>query len=595
MKIEELQDLREKHPKSQRATDPNVAEICRYLATKDSGKPYVFISYKSEDWYIVLHEIVFTLVHDYGLNVYFDGSFDSHLSHWVDQFPENMEDEDCRAILSFRSDLYDCSYATLMEVMYSRRALCKKQYAGESDLIPTKLLPINLTPSTIPSSKVGKEDTGLGVQFLPDGSQNDHFAQERFIFNASFMELAGSKEEDTLGDGKYLITIDPENLKHSKVKLTKKTCFMIMSKLFAGKANDNPYPLGEAERNKFFADVTTMLYAIDPGVFDSGRARLKPGAYYDPEAGTTVEKPEDNPVTAAQQPSSTASDVIPDAPVGLNGKTSHSAAAGTASKAACVSDSQKCPVPESGTRRITGNGYDASFTYTTVINSKNETKYKITLLKGSTVKLASHMKTGWKYARNHRCDIDENNGILKNDIPDLATSAAECIIKGNSYSGKAILDLIENADAAVPAEEESAPEEKESETILLQETAVLDTTEMPAAKDPVSAGPETGNVCRITGNDYDAGFIYTTFINSKNETAYRITLLKGSKVKLASHIKTGWKYARKHRSDIDETSGILKNDIPDLTTSAAECMVKGNSCSGQAIRDLIKEAESKVT
>lgn len=590
MKIEELKELREKHPKSQRGADENVQEIVQHLVTNESDKPFVFISYKSDDWYIVLHEIVFTLVHDYGLNVYFDGSFDSHLSHWVNQFRKNMEDENCRAVLSFRSDRYDCSYATLMEVMYSRRALCKKQYVGESDLIPTKLLPINLTPSTMPPSKVGKEDTGLGAHFLPDGEQNDHSEQESFIFNTSFIELAKAKE-DPLGDEKYLITLDPQKPEFSKFKLTKKACFRIMSKLFAGKANDNPYLLGEDERSKFFANVTTMLCDIDPGVFDSDRARLKPGERYVPKSGATTKEP-DKPGTAPQPPSPpTPPDDIPDTPKPLPGP---GVSLGGKPKPGGGPDSGGGPVPESGTRRTTGNGYDASFTYITVKNSKDEAEYKITLLKGSKVKVDSHIKTGWKYDRKHRPDIDENSGILKKDIPNLTKSAAESIIKGNSCSGKAIQNLIENADEAV-SDAESDPEAKEPETVLPQEPDVLDTAEELTDEDPVPAAQKTGNVCRITGSDYDASFIYTTVINSKNETEYRITLLKDSKVKLASHIKTGWKYDKKHRSDIDENNGLLKNDIPDLTTSAAECIIKGNSCSGKAIRILIGEAESKVT
>lgn len=52
-----------------RKNDEHVKYITSKLCNKDGDKPYIFISYKSDDWEIVLHEIVYRLVKDYHLNV----------------------------------------------------------------------------------------------------------------------------------------------------------------------------------------------------------------------------------------------------------------------------------------------------------------------------------------------------------------------------------------------------------------------------------------------------------------------------------------------------------------------------------------------
>ena len=40
-----------------RQQDEHVRYIKNHLCDKDSKKPFVFISYKSDDWEIVLHEV----------------------------------------------------------------------------------------------------------------------------------------------------------------------------------------------------------------------------------------------------------------------------------------------------------------------------------------------------------------------------------------------------------------------------------------------------------------------------------------------------------------------------------------------------------
>ena len=85
-----------------RSLDPHVDYIKELICDRDGNQSYVFISYKSDDWEVVLHEIVYKLVKDYGLNVYFDGSFDSHNALWVNQFPDNMRDYKCKGVPATR-------------------------------------------------------------------------------------------------------------------------------------------------------------------------------------------------------------------------------------------------------------------------------------------------------------------------------------------------------------------------------------------------------------------------------------------------------------------------------------------------------------
>ena len=52
-----------------REEDANVRYLSQNICNKDGDKDFVFISYKSDDWEIVLKEIVYKLVKEYGLKV----------------------------------------------------------------------------------------------------------------------------------------------------------------------------------------------------------------------------------------------------------------------------------------------------------------------------------------------------------------------------------------------------------------------------------------------------------------------------------------------------------------------------------------------
>lgn len=214
-----------------RSLDENVNFIKKNICDRTGNKSYVFISYKSDDWETVLHDIVYRLVKDYGLNVYFDGSFDSHNSLWINQFPENMSDYKCKGVIAFFDDKYATSYATLMELLYSQT---KKAAMGKLDPNGLPIVPIDLTKLTNITGEQGQRDTGLGVETYEDGSVNVNAANEMELFSKAFRELVKRR---VLDDAQYIW--EPGD------RLNAMTCSQIVRELKAyKKINENYYRSG---------------------------------------------------------------------------------------------------------------------------------------------------------------------------------------------------------------------------------------------------------------------------------------------------------------------------------------------------------------
>lgn len=205
-----------------RAQDDHVKYIKEHICDKDGDKDFVFISYKSDDWETVLQDVVYRLVSEYGLNVYFDGSFDSHNSLWIHQFPENMENERCKGVLAFLDDKYATSYATLLELMYSQTYL-----ANELPVVP-----VNLSKLTAITSE---EDTGLGTELYSDGTKNVNAKSEKNLFDETFEEL---KTREIWKKSGFM---------YKKKKLSQKICSIMVAELVAYLGvNENPYEKGQA-------------------------------------------------------------------------------------------------------------------------------------------------------------------------------------------------------------------------------------------------------------------------------------------------------------------------------------------------------------
>ena len=202
-----------------RKEDAHVKYLKGSICDKDKGKPFVFVSYKSEDWNVALHKIVYSLVKDYGLNVYFDGCFDTHNSMWLEQFKENMESGCCKGVLAFLDDEYATSYTTLLELMYSQTYNSSDENTGIEGGLPVVL--IMLKGLTEVSGEGAGQDTGLGGRFYPDGTKNINAGAEKKLFDETFDELV---ERKILFNAKY---------RYKKERLSKVKCSKITEELIA--------------------------------------------------------------------------------------------------------------------------------------------------------------------------------------------------------------------------------------------------------------------------------------------------------------------------------------------------------------------------
>lgn len=232
-----------------RNANPKVNELKEKISNKNSDRSYVFISYKSDDWEKVLTEIVYKLVNEYGLNIYYDGSFDSHNNSWIVQFPENMNSYKCRGVLTFLDNAYATSYATLMELMHSQT-----YEAGGDTGLP--IVPVNLGDLyDLSNSPLGDEDTGLNRETFEDGTTNPNAQNEKKLFDKDYKKIAKKgKIDDTI--------YDPTDS-----YLNKKVCSKMVRDLLASKGYSiNMY----SNTNEFYKDlVNTIKDACTEAVFST--------------------------------------------------------------------------------------------------------------------------------------------------------------------------------------------------------------------------------------------------------------------------------------------------------------------------------------
>ncbi len=212
-----------------RAEDNNVKFLKDRICDHTGDKSYVFISYKSDDWKVVLNEIVYKLVKEYGLNVYFDGSFDEHNNLWIDQVKKNMGNYKCKGVLAFFDDEYATSYAALMELMYSQSRKATATMKEKDDGLP--IVSIDLKELTDITGEEGQRKTGLGVRHREDNSLNVNAEAELEWFATLFKELL---ERRILKKAGYLWNKNDE-------ELSKAACSIIIRELKASKRINQKY------------------------------------------------------------------------------------------------------------------------------------------------------------------------------------------------------------------------------------------------------------------------------------------------------------------------------------------------------------------
>lgn len=257
---------------AERKNDPHVQFITNHITTHSSGEDYVFVSYKSDDWKLVLHDLVYELVTKYGLRIYFDGSFDDHNETWIEQFPENMEDPNCKAILMFLDDKYARSYATLLEFMYSQTDLAS--IGGKQERKGLPVVPVNLYgPLKNPENSEGKQDTGLGVDQFEDGSRNAMAGREKELFDDTFEELTDEKRKGF------------RELKswYKGKRLNKRMCHEMTLKLLERVGvSENHYDPEVTDRDRYLKSVVNIIKDVagesvfgDPAVTEADAEKKK--------------------------------------------------------------------------------------------------------------------------------------------------------------------------------------------------------------------------------------------------------------------------------------------------------------------------------
>ncbi len=246
--------------------DEKYNSLSRHIFNKDNNKPYVFISYKSDNDTTVLSTIVYNLVNQYGLRVYFDADFAKKGALWTTQVQENMKNPYCRGVLAFVSNRYTTSYATIMELMYSQTTEAdtqpRKRDKDEGEGKP--VVPVNLE-SIKPLYELEQTySTGLGDQtydeYHDDGTkekvENLSYKKEKENFDEYFDEMV--EREYIKGKGKRL---------YKKKKLEWRACREIFNEMYSlfGQ-NENRY--NEEDKNFYENLYETIKDSIGEDIFD---------------------------------------------------------------------------------------------------------------------------------------------------------------------------------------------------------------------------------------------------------------------------------------------------------------------------------------
>ncbi len=232
------------------------------ITTCEENKPYVFISYKSDDWKEVLEEVVYSLQKKYGLRVYYDRDFENNNDLWITSMQKNMKSKNCIAVLAFYSERYVKSYATLLEILTSQRkdsAVLRRS----KEIVPIFLEKPSDLEQYCEKAKYTLKRTFTGIKKTEwDALRNciDNFKLSSNKITPGQVKIA-CEEIDGLGDF--------DSLEVEKVI----DCFAEMNDVIA--ANHNDKFLGET----FINSLYETIHSIDRKIFNGVKEEL--GLEYD--------------------------------------------------------------------------------------------------------------------------------------------------------------------------------------------------------------------------------------------------------------------------------------------------------------------------
>ncbi len=215
-------------------------EDSRYKQLKvtntDDNEPYVFISYKSDDWEVALSTIVYQLQARYGLRTYFDKAFDETNALWTEEFQKALSSPKCKAIVVMLSKHYYASYATLLELMYSQTPICMV------NRIRKPVVPIIIDSNIqnhIDELMSNEEDTGLKLK-----------GTERMLFDDTFdrIYMIASHEKH--------LDVDILNSYVKEMRFEKRICAQLVEAMLAFvRSNSNIF----FNNDEFYAKIALTI------------------------------------------------------------------------------------------------------------------------------------------------------------------------------------------------------------------------------------------------------------------------------------------------------------------------------------------------
>ena len=570
-----------KEENQRRANNPKVKELKSRIVNKDMKKPFVFISYKSDDWEIVLTDIVYRLVSRYGLNVYYDGDFDDHADNWINQFPANMESEYCKGVIAFVDNKYATSYATLIELMNSQtlRANIGSVNQGKKDhglpVVQINLGKLNDSEIDVSSS------TFLGERHDDNGNTNTNHRKELEYFN----ELI-----DLVTSGGILKGNPIFNQFYGKrLPLTRYNCYMIVSEILEKlELNEKQYTPGDDLDNIYYSIRNAVMRSPDDAENNVFSGKISEDAQPADEpipASVPVPTPVAVPASVVPEPAPSAVPAKPAPTSGIkprglfSGKAPSSPAVPQTSNSDDSSqNSNDSSTIADGTYHLDGNAYSA---YCRVENGKY-TVLAGSIINSSTTALAAHKWLYQKYA-----DIISGNK-LSEDVQFQSSSTAACFIKGNSASGPATFRHLTPLDAgAVPEINRSSepvpvtdsPADAPTISIRPQGLKAASSPAVPQASEPDDSSQNSNDSSTIADGTYQIkGSAYSAYCRVENG---KYTVLAGSLINSSPTDSAAPQWLYQKYADII-SGNKLTEDVQFQSSSTAVSFIKGGSKSGPA-------------
>lgn len=247
-------------------------QICKNLRTfvPMDEKPYVFISYKSDDYDVVLDKIVRKMVDCYGLRVYFDKNFERANDSWISTMQDAIDTQKCCAILAFVSKSYMRSYACMLELLQAYlRDTVDREY-------------LNIIPIIVDDSKDLKDACSMSSEY----AKIDEWGEYRDIL-ASAATCQRVNEVPDLSDYIKKVLARNNRITYEKISL-------LMFRLINNTIFRRFTPSTE---DTFFDNLKATIETINSNVFDpdlvnsSARETAPPAKEPLPKEETEVSAP----------------------------------------------------------------------------------------------------------------------------------------------------------------------------------------------------------------------------------------------------------------------------------------------------------------